>query len=466
VTLERTINWIIGLVVALALITQAVTYFNAQAAREAERSVQHSQDVEDAIQRFLSALQDVETAYRGFAITIDDAVLEPLATGRATAAVQLQRLQALFVDDPGAQEQLRHLRELMQKELAYADEIVTLRRENAFDAVQTKIRQGEGTRLMDEIRANTTAMSQFETSILRARKNAAARQSRIATYASAAAVIVLLFALVTFLFGIRQQTAARAAITESLRHSEANLREVLQQIERSNRDLQDFAMVASHDLQEPLRKIQMFGDRMRDEYSAVLPPQGIDYLRRMQNAADRGQMLIQGLLAYSRVTTKAQPPVPVALGEIAHEVVSDLEARLAQTNGRVEIGALPTIEADPLQMRQLLQNLIGNALKFHKPDVAPLIRVDAEEQDDRLWKISVADNGIGFEEKYLDRIFKIFQRLHERNAYEGAGMGLAICRRIVERHGGEITARSAPGEGATFIITMPSRQAAELEGIV
>jgi light-regulated signal transduction histidine kinase (bacteriophytochrome) len=270
---------------------------------------------------------------------------------------------------------------------------------------------------------------------------------------------------------VREQAAARTLITENLRQSEASLKDLLQQLERSNRDLQDFAMVASHDLQEPLRKIQMFGDRLREDCAAALPPQGLDYLRRMENAADRGQLLIQGLLAYSRVTTKAQPPEPVALGDVAREVISDLEASLAQTGGQVEVGTLPTLNADPLQMRQLLQNLIGNALKFHKPDVPPIIRIEAlhtGESDANgadLWQISVADNGIGFEEKYLDRIFKIFQRLHERHMYEGAGMGLAICRRIVERHGGTITARSAPGQGATFIITMPTRQMPAMESM-
>jgi signal transduction histidine kinase len=465
VTLERTINWIIGLVVVLALITQAVTYLNARAARAAERSVQHTQDVENAIQRFLSSLQDVEAAYRGYAITIDAADLAPLARGRSTAAVELQRLRGLYGDNLEAQQRLRTLGDLMRKELAYADEIVALRRNSAFDAVQARIRQGEGARLMEAIRAQATAMSRAESGMLTMQRSVAARQGRITTYAAAAAGVVLLIAVATFLWGIRQQTAARAAITETLRHSEASLRDLLQQLERSNRDLQDFAMVASHDLQEPLRKIQMFGDRLRDECAAVLPPQGHDYLRRMQSAADRGQMLIQGLLAYSRVTTKAQPPVPVALNDVARDVVSDLEARLAETGGRVEIGELPTLEADPLQMRQLLQNLIGNALKFHKPGVPPLIRLQAQEQGELGWKITVADNGIGFDEKYLDRIFKIFQRLHERTAYEGAGMGLAICRRIIERHGGEITARSAPGEGATFIITIPSRQATAREGI-
>jgi light-regulated signal transduction histidine kinase (bacteriophytochrome) len=337
--------------------------------------------------------------------------------------------------------------------------------------LQARIRKGEGQQIMEDIREQTASMLQAEAQMLAEHRQAAARKSRVTTYTAAAAVVVLLSVVGTFLWGVREQAAARTLITENLRQSEASLKDLLQQLERSNRDLQDFAMVASHDLQEPLRKIQMFGDRLREDCASALPPQGLDYLRRMENAADRGQLLIQGLLAYSRVTTKAQPPEPVALGDVAREVISDLEASLTQTGGQVEVGTLPTLNADPLQMRQLLQNLIGNALKFHKPDVPPVIRIEAlhtGESDANgadLWQISVADNGIGFEEKYLDRIFKIFQRLHERHVYEGAGMGLAICRRIVERHGGTITARSAPGQGATFIITMPTRQMPAMESM-
>lgn len=466
-TLERYLNWIVGLIVALALVTQAVLYFNAGAAREAERSVQHTQDVQNAIQRFLSALQDVETAYRGYVIAVDNSLLQPLATGRAAAAVQLERLRALNADNAETQDNLQSLSTLMGRLLAYADEIVALRRSSGFDVLQARIREGEGQKIMEAIREQTASMLQEEAQMLAKHRGAAARKTRVTTNSAVAAVVVLLFVVGTFLWGVREQTAARAAITENLRQSEASLKDLLQQLERSNRDLQDFAMVASHDLQEPLRKIQMFGDRLREECAPVLPPQGLDYLRRMESAADRGQLLIQGLLAYSRVTTKAQPSVPVALGDVAQEVISDLEARLTQTGGRVEVGPLPTLQADPLQMRQLLQNLIGNALKFHKPDVAPVIRVDARQTSESdangadLWQISVADNGIGFDEKYLDRIFKIFQRLHERHAYEGAGMGLAICRRIVERHGGTITAQSRPGEGSTFIITMPDRHTTE-----
>jgi PAS domain S-box-containing protein len=238
------------------------------------------------------------------------------------------------------------------------------------------------------------------------------------------------------------------------------LRETARQLEVSNRELQDFAMVASHDLQEPLRKVQMFGDKLRRKYAIALGDEGQDWLRRMMNAAVRGQALIQGLLAFSRITSKAQPPVPVDLGQTAREVASDLEARIADVGGQVEIGKLPVIEADPLQMRQLLQNLIGNALKFRKPQEPPVVRVACRAAARDLYEIEVSDNGIGFEQKYVDRIFKLFQRLHERGVYEGSGMGLAICRKIVERHGGSITARSAPGKGTTFVIDLPARQPA------
>jgi signal transduction histidine kinase len=179
------------------------------------------------------------------------------------------------------------------------------------------------------------------------------------------------------------------------------------------------------------------------------------------------QVLINDLLSFSRVTTKAQPFVKVDLAHTAHEVVDDLEGRIEMTRGRVELGQLPAIDAEPLQMRQLIQNLIGNALKFRQPDVPPVVKVEAkifsgvlpqaqDAQPQQLCELTVSDNGIGFDEKYLDRIFNVFQRLHTRNEYEGTGMGLAIARKIVLYHGGAVTAKSAPGKGATFIVTLPA----------
>ncbi len=250
--------------------------------------------------------------------------------------------------------------------------------------------------------------------------------------------------------------------TAALSESSEALRQLNTELQRSNQELQDFAYVASHDLQEPLRKIQAFGNLLEDEYGPVLG-EGKTYLDRMRNAASRMQILINDLLTFSRVTTKALPFSPVDLDVIVREVVIDLETLVQTTGGTVTIGELPIIEADPLQTRQMLQNLIGNALKFHRPDVPPVISVSAQVQVDEQTGeeqclIAIQDNGIGFDEKYLDRIFTVFQRLHGRGEYEGTGIGLAVVRKIVTRHGGTITARSSVGEGATFLVTLPLRQ--------
>ncbi|WP_293098688.1 PAS domain S-box protein [Moorena sp. SIOASIH] len=243
-----------------------------------------------------------------------------------------------------------------------------------------------------------------------------------------------------------------------------------QELARSNAELQQFAYVASHDLQEPLRKIQAFGDRLQTKYHEQLTEQGQDYLKRMQNAAGRMQVLINDLLSLSRVTTKAKPLVATDLAQVVQEVLSDLELRIQQSGGVVEVGELHTIEADPLQMRQLLQNLISNGLKFRPEPRGNLVKIYSQLLQESVplsyggatvnerCQIIVEDNGIGFDPRYRDRIFQTFQRLHGRSEYEGTGIGLAICRRIVERHNGSIMAESIPGQGARFIVRVPIKQ--------
>ncbi|MFZ0827311.1 MAG: PAS domain-containing protein [Verrucomicrobiia bacterium] len=263
------------------------------------------------------------------------------------------------------------------------------------------------------------------------------------------------------LVGIGRDITVRKQVEDALRNSEKKLRQFTVQLERSNRELQDFAYVASHDLQEPLRKIVVFGERLKEKNSGAMGPDALDYLDRMQRAAARMQTLINDLLTFSRITTKAQPFTQVNLAEVASGVVEDLEGRIELVKGRVEVGALPIIDAEPLQMRQLLQNLIGNALKFRRPEEPPVVKVEAQIIPDpvtpekKLCRLTINDNCIGFDEKYLDRIFNVFQRLHTRNEYEGTGMGLAIVRKIALYHGGDITAKSKPGEGSTFILTIP-----------
>ncbi len=253
---------------------------------------------------------------------------------------------------------------------------------------------------------------------------------------------------------VQQGAVVIARDIRERKRADEELRRTMKRLEQSNRELEDFAYVASHDLQEPLRKIQAFGDLLKSKHSTDLDEQGRDYIERKQSAAKRMQVLINDLLSFSRVTTKAQPFAPVDLGHVAHEVATDLELRAQEVNGRIIIHELPTVFADPVQMRQLLQNLISNALKFHRPDVPPVVEI-AGTLDERRARITVSDNGIGFEDKYAERIFTMFERLHSRGKYDGTGIGLAICRKIAERHGGEIRAASRPGEGSTFVVTLP-----------
>ena len=245
------------------------------------------------------------------------------------------------------------------------------------------------------------------------------------------------------------------ARTSELEEANAKLIDYNSRLEELNQELQDFAFIASHDLQEPLRKVQTFSDMIAVENGPSLSEDSRDYLNRMQGAAARMQNLLNSLLAYSRVTTIATPLKETSLGRSVEIALSNLEIMIREKNALVEIEDLPTIKADRVQMIQLFQNLIGNALKFCRRDRSPHVRIYARSKDESggVKFVCVEDNGIGFEERYLDKIFAPFQQLNGRNSpYDGVGMGLAICKKIVTHHGGEITAKSELGKGSTFIV--------------
>lgn len=229
-----------------------------------------------------------------------------------------------------------------------------------------------------------------------------------------------------------------------------------QKLEQSNRDLESFASVASHDLKEPLRKVISFGDRLLEKYYDKIDEQGQDYLNRMIKATERMHDFIDSLLEFSKSAKSSNAFEKIDLNHILDEVLSDLDERIMQTKGEVTVEPLPTITANKLQIYQLFQNLISNALKFQNPEATPSINISANQLSENFWEISVRDNGIGFDQKYLDKIFNPFERLHDKNKFEGSGMGLAICRKIVERHGGNLTAISEPEKGATFHIIIPN----------
>jgi light-regulated signal transduction histidine kinase (bacteriophytochrome) len=379
-------------------------------------------------------------------------------------------------------EKFAKLDEAIRSRLELLDEYV--QQKQVLPATVITPGQGsEGKRRMDAVKEAISDIVEDERELLQARvrQSELSGQRTLLTFLIANTVLFILLVMVFYLTfrDVRQRRlneqrlqAEHELLEERVLERTRELNELNTELERSNRELQDFAFVASHDLQEPLRKIQAFGDRLRTVQGPNFTEQGRDYLDRMHSAAGRMHTLINDLLTFSRVTTKAQPFTPTDLNKIAEDVVSDLETRIDDSGGAVEVGDLPVIEADELQMRQLLQNLIANALKFRKKDLPPLVTISAEKMASRpsengetapeeIVKIYVKDNGIGFDEKYLDRIFTPFQRLHGRNEYEGTGIGLAVCRKIVERHGGTLTAESKSGEGSTFIVTLPSTQSKE-----
>ena len=243
------------------------------------------------------------------------------------------------------------------------------------------------------------------------------------------------------------------------RLTERRLAAQRRELQRSNEALNEFAFVASHDLQEPLRKIVSFGERLNTAAGPLLEGRARDSLERMLNAAARMRTLIRDLLTFSQIGTSSAPFEAIDLAGIARDVIADLETAIADAGGRIDVAALPVIEADGSQMRQLLQNLLGNALKFRRADAPPIVQLAASAIDDGHCTITVTDNGIGFREEYGEKIFRMFERLHTRAKYAGSGIGLAICQKIVERHGGTIAATSSTGQGSTFSITLPVTQA-------
>ncbi|MDA1190240.1 MAG: PAS domain-containing protein [Candidatus Poribacteria bacterium] len=268
---------------------------------------------------------------------------------------------------------------------------------------------------------------------------------------------------VTGVIVIGEDITNRRRAEDGARQANAQLRRYTEELRRSNIELQQFAYIASHDLQEPLRKLRSFADLLRTDYGDSLDETGADYLDRMTNAAERMANLIADLLQLSRAGTSATPFQSVDLDEVARQVVVDLETRLQETQGTIELGVLGKIEADATQMRQLFQNLIGNALKFHRRGVAPKVVVTGEVRQEgsppsQVVEIVVEDNGVGFSADHAERIFHPFERLHGKMDYEGTGMGLAICRRLVQRHHGRIVADGVEGQGARFIVTLPITQ--------
>ncbi len=243
-------------------------------------------------------------------------------------------------------------------------------------------------------------------------------------------------------------------VTERVK-ADGQLRIYAEALRESNEDLQRFAYVASHDLQEPLRSIVSFSQLLERRCRSELGTEAIEYLDFIIDGGRRMQALIQDLLVYSRVVTTGRQLEPTDTGTVVADVTRSLSASIEETGTVVTAGQLPTVRGDPSQIHQIFANLVGNAIKYRSPERPPKVRITAGREEG-LWRFAVQDNGIGIEPEYHDRIFEVFQRLHTHNEYEGTGIGLAVVKRIVERHGGRCWLESTPGEGSTFFFTLPT----------
>ena len=471
-----------ALAIVLLIANAFVSFRATRTLVENNDLVVHTQVVIETLGEALSAVKDAETSQRGYIITGEPDFLAQYDLARPKINASVARLKELMADNRDQQERIRLFEVAIEKRMDTLQKNLDLRERDGLGVLQREGRLISGKAEMDEVRRLGNEIQREEDRLLGIRTEQSRISARNATLTFLAVNTLTLALLAVAYYLLVRDLAERKRAAKQLQDAHdqlemrviertAELAEANTELERSNRELQDFAFVASHDLQEPLRKIQAFGDRLKTKHGPSLNEEAQDYLRRMQGAAGRMHKLINDLLTFSRVTTKALPFEPTDLNAAVADVLSDLEVRIQENGARVQVGDLQTIDADPLQMRQLLQNLIGNALKFRRPEMEPVVRVYGQflklSENGRpevltdVYRVNVEDNGIGFEEKYLDRIFTPFQRLHGRNEFEGTGIGLAVCRKIVERHGGTLTARSEPGKGSTFTATLPVKQEKE-----
>ena len=471
--------WIMALAAAITFfaVSAVLAYRSIDVITQNNIAINNTLQTINLIKDLNRELLAAESSQRGYLLTKDPEYLEPY---RQTLSVVNKLLMQLAESTAAFSEQKAYfasLRGYVTDKVGEMQRIVALTDREEIRAAIKQVKTDKGIELMRAISQLLVEMEQQELQRFYKSKAIAAENREFILMALLLANgIGLALSLGVFYTWYRNSTKV-AELNSALASANAELEEKVgvrtqallqysEELQRSNRELEEFAFVASHDLQEPLRKIRAFGDRLQQKFSAELGEVGADYVARMQAASERMSALIDDLLSFSRVTTKQRPFIAVDLNEIMHSVLDDLDFAIEDSGAQIHIDPLPIIDADGLQMTQVFMNLITNSLKFHLPDHRPVVTVTSESNvvspladDNRHWcRLQFADQGIGFEAQYAERIFSLFQRLHGRDEYSGTGIGLALCRKIIERHGGSISAQSEPGEGAVFTILLPMTQ--------
>jgi signal transduction histidine kinase len=448
----------------LILIFVGVLSYRSMAQSDEDRQwVTHTRLVMETLDAILINLLDVETGVRGYILTGEGSYLEPYNFALDRARQNVKDVRELTQDNPVQQWELDRLEPLISERLETARKQIEIRAQRGAAAGAESMRTGVGRQLMDQVREGLAAMKREEERLLKQRTEQAAISSRntraviVAGEVLAVAFLCLAGIVVGQEIGQRRRAeeevrALNADLEKRVADRTAELNERARDLARSNSELQQFAYVASHDLQEPLRMVASFTQLLAKRYGEKLDDDARDFINFAVDGATRMQTLISDLLNYSRVGTQGKPLVPTDSNALLRRVVESLQFSIEESGATIVSDSLPMVMADPQQLGQLFQNLLTNAMKFHGAE-PPHVRISTERNGDE-WRFSFQDNGIGISQEHADRIFIIFQRLHTKTEYPGTGIGLAICKKIVERHGGRIWIEPSPGSGTTFCFTI------------
>ncbi len=484
-----------ALALAILLLLGLFTYRDMERTATAARDVDRTYMVLHKLDQVFSALKDAEAGQRGFVITGKEEFLKPYERSAGEIEQRLADLQELAGDTPQRQARIAEINRLVTRKLAQLRETVEIRKKKGYAAAKLMVVSGIGEELMDRIRITAEAARQEETDLLKDKaeaRKAAVHRLRGAILGGGAASFALL--LTAFMF-LKNEIAARIRVEEELRkhqeglehlvaerthdlavtnsrlrrenamreRAEADLKKSLEEVARSNRDLDLFASIASHDLRAPLNTITGFLDLLLRKYHGKLDDRARKYISFAVNGAERMNILLHDLYVYSQAGAEAKAFTTVDMEEVRQAAVRNLTHTIDENRAVVTSEVLPRVEGDEIQLVQLFQNLIGNAIKFRKEDTPPRIRISvSEEQEAHAWVVGVHDNGIGIDRASYERIFRAFERLHRAEQYPGTGLGLALCKKIVDRHGGRLWVESKPGAGSSFYFTLSkAAQAAE-----
>lgn len=458
-----------GIALAMLLSVAFLSYRSTVRTDEDRQWVTHTHQVLETLDAVFIGLLDIESGVRGYILTGDESFLGPYSSATSQVTQNLKKVRALTPDNPVQQRSLDRLEPLIASRIQRAEFMIEIRKKEGLEGAAAPPMLGVGKQFVDQIRDRIETMKAEEDRLLLLRIQTAQRSSRTTRILIVAGNVIAVWFCCIAGFMISQEMKQRRQAEEQVRtlnkdlerrveERTAELASQAKDLARSNSELQQFAYVASHDLQEPLRMVASFTQRLAKRYAEKLDDDARDFINFAVDGATRMQTLISDLLNYSRVGTQSRPLEPTDSDAVLERVLDGLKLAIDDNQASITHDRLPLVLADPMQLGQLFQNLLTNAMKF-QGEKPPQIHVSAQNIG-KSWRFSFQDNGIGIAAEHAERIFIIFQRLHTKTEYPGTGIGLAICKKIVERHGGRIWIEPTAGGGTTFNFTIASGEEA------